>query len=110
MRLFSRRAALGLLTLPAARALAQKVAPPANQGMASRGYKGAPRRKASGLPFHARFTDIAKQSGLLLPTICGHPRRADYVIEAMGCGCAFLDFDHDGWLDILVLTGSRSDD
>jgi enediyne biosynthesis protein E4 len=110
MRLFSRRAALGLLTLPAAQALAQKAASTANQGMASRGYKAAPRRKASGLPFQARFTDVAKQSGLLQPTICGHPRRADYVIEAMGCGCAFFDFDNDGWLDVLVLTGSRSDD
>ena len=28
----------------------------------------------------------------------------------MGCGCAFLDFDNDGWLDILVLTGSRTGD
>ncbi len=25
----------------------------------------------------------------------------------MSCGCAFLDYDNDGWLDILVLSGSR---
>ena len=25
----------------------------------------------------------------------------------MGCGAAFLDYDNDGWLDILLLTGSR---
>lgn len=42
--------------------------------------------------------------------VCGHPRRADYVIEAMSCGAAFFDYDHDGWLDILVLTGSRFGD
>jgi hypothetical protein len=32
------------------------------------------------------------------------------VIEAMGCGVAFLDFDNDGWLDILVLSSSRFGD
>ena len=28
----------------------------------------------------------------------------------MGCGVAFLDFDNDGWLDVLVLSGSRFGD
>lgn len=42
--------------------------------------------------------------------VCGHPNHADYVIEAMSCGVAFLDYDNDGWLDILVLTGSRFGD
>ena len=28
----------------------------------------------------------------------------------MSCGAAFLDYDNDGWLDILVLTGSRFGD
>ena len=32
--------------------------------MASRGVKTAPRGKPSGLPFHARFTDVAAQAGL----------------------------------------------
>ena len=78
--------------------------------MATRGVKAAPRRKPSGLPFSARFTDVASRSGLKAITVCGHPKRADYVIEAMGCGCAFFDYDNDGWLDVLVLTGSRSGD
>ena len=78
--------------------------------MATRGIKAAPRGKPSGLPFHAQFTDIAPPAGLKAITICGHPKRADYVIEAMGCGCAFFDYDNDGWLDVLVLTGSRSGD
>ena len=80
------------------------------QGMASRGVKAAPRGKPSGLPFHARFTDIARQAGIEEPVVCGHPRRADYVIEAMSCGAAFFDYDNDGWLDVLVLTGSRFGD
>ncbi|MGC9998772.1 MAG: CRTAC1 family protein [Bryobacteraceae bacterium] len=78
--------------------------------MASRGVRPAPRAKASGRPFHARFTDVAAPAGLNQPVVCGHPARADYVIEAMSCGVAFFDYDHDGWLDILVLTGSRYGD
>ena len=27
----------------------------------------------------------------------------------MGCGAAFFDYDNDGWLDILLLTGRRFD-
>ncbi len=78
--------------------------------MATRNAKAAPRPKFSGRPFGARFTNVARQAGLERPVISGHPRRADYVLEAMSCGAAFLDFDNDGWLDILVLTGSRFGD
>ena len=78
--------------------------------MASRGIKAAPRGKPSGIPFHARFTDVAAQAGIKTPVVCGHLQRADYVIEAMSCGVAFFDYDNDGWLDILVLTGSRFGD
>jgi hypothetical protein len=28
----------------------------------------------------------------------------------MSCGCAFVDYDNDGWLDVLVLNGSRYGD
>ena len=78
--------------------------------MASRHVTAVPRGKASGLPFHACFTDIAKQAGLTEISIGGHPNKADYVIEAMGSGVAFFDFDNDGWQDILVLSGSRFGD
>jgi hypothetical protein len=78
--------------------------------MASRGVKAGPRVRPSGQPFHARFTDIGPSAGLKAITVCGHVKRADYVIETMGCGCAFFDYDNDGWLDILLLTGSRFGD
>ena len=78
--------------------------------MASRHVRPAPRGKQSGLPFNAHFTDIAERAGLKNVTVCGHVNRVDYVIEAMGCGAAFLDYDKDGWLDALVLTGSRFGD
>ena len=78
--------------------------------MASRGVTAAPRGKPSGRPFYAHFTDVARQAGLREIVVSGHPAHADYAIEAMSCGAAFLDYDNDGWLDILVLTGSRFGD
>ena len=30
-----------------------------------------------------------------------------YIIEVVGCGVAFLDYDNDGWLDLFVLSGTR---
>jgi len=81
-----------------------------DHGMASRTVNAPARGKPSGLPFPARFTDVANQAGLKEITVCGHPDHNDYLIEAMGCGAAFFDYDNDGWLDILVLCGSRFGD
>ncbi|HWR51230.1 MAG TPA: hypothetical protein VN428_08995, partial [Bryobacteraceae bacterium] len=53
-------------------------------GMASRGVKPQPRGKASNLPFHARFTDVAASAGLSAPVIYGPPDRMDYILESMG--------------------------
>ena len=75
--------------------------------MASRGVTATPRGKPSGLPFHARLTDVAAAAGLTAPVIYGGTDRNDYIIEAIGCGVAFFDYDNDGWLDILVLSGTR---
>ncbi len=75
--------------------------------MASRGVKARPRSKPSGIPFLARFTDIAAAAGLRSPIIYGGIDRKDFIVETMGCGCAFLDYDGDGWLDIFVLCGTR---
>ena len=75
--------------------------------MASRGVKATPRGKASGLPFNCRLTDVAAQAGLTAPVIYGGVDHNAYIIEAMGCGVAFLDYDNDGWLDIFVMSGAR---
>ena len=77
------------------------------QGIASRSVKAAPRSKPSGLPVLYQFVDIAEKSGLRHPSIYGPVDHKDYIIETMGCGCAFLDYDNDGWMDLLVLSGSR---
>jgi hypothetical protein len=77
------------------------------QGMASRGVKPLPRGKPSGIPFDARFVDVAKEAGLQAPIIYGGVDRKKYIIETTGCGAAFLDYDNDGWLDIFLLGGTR---
>jgi hypothetical protein len=78
-----------------------------DEGMASRNIRPQPRGKPSGLPFHANFTDVAAHAGLRAPVIYGPPGRMDYILESMGCGVAFLDYDNDGWLDIFLLSGTR---
>jgi hypothetical protein len=75
--------------------------------MASRGVKALARGKPSGLPFHARFVNVAQSAGLRSPVIFGPVDHWDYILEAMGCGAAFLDYDNDGWMDVVVLTGQR---
>jgi len=77
------------------------------QGVATRTVRAAPRGKPSGIPFPARFTDVAGSAGLVHPTIYGPVDHKDYIIETVGCGCAFIDYDNDGWMDLLVLSGSR---
>jgi hypothetical protein len=95
----NRRRFLSLFAAPAASLRAQ--------GVASRGVKPQPRGKPSGIPFLARFTDVAHAAGLRAPVIYGGLDRKDYILETVGCGLAFLDYDNDGWLDILLLSGSR---
>jgi enediyne biosynthesis protein E4 len=80
------------------------------QGVASRGVKAAPRGKPSGLPFHAKFVDIAAEAGLRAPVIYGPADRKDYILETVGCGVALFDYDNDGWLDIFILGGTRFTD
>ena len=76
-------------------------------GMASRGVTPLPRGTPSGLPFNAKFVNVAKNAGLHAPVIYGDEGKADFILESMGCGVAFTDYDNDGWLDIVMLTGRR---
>ena len=79
------------------------------QGVSTRNVTPTPRGKPSGIPFHAKFFDIAEQAGLLAPCIYGGADHKDYIIETVGCGVAFIDYDNDGWQDIFVLCGTRLD-
>src|SRR6201993_1959706 len=77
------------------------------QGIASRDIKAQAKPAPSGRPFHANFTDVAKEAGLHMPVIYGGVDSKKYIMEANGCGCAFIDYDNDGWMDIFLLSGTR---
>jgi hypothetical protein len=77
------------------------------QGIASRDVKPQASPPASGRPFHAHFEDIAETAGLRSPVIYGGVESKKYILEANGCGCAFIDYDNDGWMDIFLLSGTR---
>ena len=77
------------------------------QGVASREVKPQASPKPSGRPFNAQFVDVAHMAGLRSPTIYGGIDSKKYIVEANGCGCAFIDYDNDGWMDIFLLCGTR---
>jgi enediyne biosynthesis protein E4 len=78
-------------------------------GVASRGLRQQARPAPSGRPFNAHFVDVAASAGLTSPVIYGGVDSKQYILEADGCGCAFIDYDNDGWMDIFLLTGQRLD-
>jgi enediyne biosynthesis protein E4 len=93
------RASLGsALSLTASRAFAQ--------GMGGHAAKPMARQAPSGRPFNAHFTDVAAAAGLHAPTIYGGEQSNKYILESDGCGCAFIDYDNDGWMDIFLLSGT----
>jgi enediyne biosynthesis protein E4 len=80
------------------------------QGVASRGVKPAARGKASGKPFAAKFTDVARAAGLTKPVIYGGADRTQYLVETSSGGVALFDYDNDGLLDIFLAGGTRFGD
>ena len=79
------------------------------QGMSRRVATPEARPAFSGRPFDAHFVDVAYEAGLRAPVIYGGVDSKKYILEATGCGCAFFDYDNDGWLDIFLLSGTRLD-
>jgi hypothetical protein len=80
-----RRGALALL-LPAAAAVLLAAAPPA---------------------WRVRLVDVAKSAGLTETTVYGGLERKRFIIETNGSGVAWIDYDNDGWIDALVLSGTQ---
>jgi hypothetical protein len=77
------------------------------QGLSTHSAKPLPRSAPSRRPFHARFVDVAHDAGLHAPVIYGGVDQKKYIVETTGCGCAFIDYDNDGWMDIFILSGTR---
>ncbi len=53
------------------------------------------------------FVNVAREAGLREKTIFGDEKKNRYLVETTGCGVAFYDYDHDGWLDLFFVNGSR---
>jgi hypothetical protein len=54
-----------------------------------------------------RLADVTTQAGLHFRHHNG-ASGSKFLPETMGPGCAFLDYDGDGWLDILIVNGMAS--
>src|SRR4051794_448777 len=64
-------------------------------------------RPASALLAKQIFTDITQEAGMTWRQFSGEsPDR--FLIETMGGGVAFLDFDNDGLLDIFFVNGGET--
>ena len=61
----------------------------------------------SATAFPVTFVDVAASAGLRDATIYGGLEQKKYIIETNGSGVAFLDYDNDGWVDLLLLNGTR---
>ena len=60
-----------------------------------------------GNPPFSQFVDVAEAAGLTQVMVYGEGTKATYITEIMGGGCAFFDYDNDGWMDIFILGGRK---
>lgn len=52
-----------------------------------------------------QFTDVTSAAGIQFQHNSG-AFGGKFLPETLGSGCAFLDYDHDGWQDILLINGA----
>jgi len=104
-----------VLTLDDVLALAASQNPQSPPQVGSRpAYNAAPRPAPKGppspvvgTPLGVSFVDVARQAGLNAKTIYGGEHKNKYLLETTGCGVAFYDYDHDDWIDIFLVNGTR---
>ncbi len=58
-------------------------------------------------PWPVTLVDVAARAGLKDTSVYGGLVKKRFIIETNGAGVAFFDADGDGWIDALVLNGTR---
>src|SRR5712692_5630954 len=54
---------------------------------------------------HVQFIDVTAKSGVHFQHFDGRSER-DYIMETMGSGLGWLDYDQDGLMDLFLVQGS----
>jgi hypothetical protein len=62
---------------------------------------------ALGGEWGVRLVDVAPEAGLTQASVYGGLEHKRFIIETNGAGVAWIDYDNDGWVDALVLSGTR---
>jgi len=65
---------------------------------------------AVGGDWRVRLVDVAEPAGLTRVSVYGGLERKRFITETNGAGVAWIDYDNDGWVDALVLSGTRLED
>jgi len=94
------------LTLSAQQTPAQKVGSRPEYDATPRKAQALP-SPVAGAPLGFSFVDVAQESGFHAKTIFGGEHKNRYLLETTGCGVAFYDFDHDDWIDVFLVNGTR---
>ena len=74
-------------------------------GLAAAAFAPRPVYAADPPPAAFRFTDVTTSAGIHFNHYTG-AFGGKFLPETMGSGCAFLDYDADGWPDILLINGA----
>src|SRR5205809_125740 len=70
---------------------------------------GSPAQRASGSGKQVTFEEVTpRQSGISWVHNNAHSTER-HLPETVGAGCAFLDYDNDGWMDIYLVNSGTSD-